>query len=156
MLVDENKKTIFLSLIKNGLGLSGASAKMGLCPKMVSETYLSDPDWKSEIDNAFDIGLADLTLKREEALENKDDNLEELSKLLAVFPSQPTLWGCELNEFQLEELEETGSIPISHDMIKRSLAIHGSLREVATSFMLTYTELIEIALSDVELRKLLR
>lgn len=148
----QNEKTIFLSLIKNGLGLSGACAKLGLSPFEVSEIYSSNVELTNQIDEAFTLGLAELTIKVEGARGTED--FDRWDKLLRVFPSKPALWGCGLNEYQLEELEESGVIPITKGMVKTSIAMVGNLRDVATSLCLEYRELIDLINNEFELKEL--
>lgn len=142
MFKTSEEKSIFLTLIQNGLGLSGACIKMGLSIKEVSEVYQRDEEWKNSIDKAFMLGLAEVALEVQRSRGTEKHG--EAKKVLNRFPSKPVLWACGLNEFQLEVLQEEGVIPITEGMIKTAVAMCGNLPDVATSLCLQYKELMDL------------
>lgn len=150
--MNERKKSLFLNLIKNGLGFSGACAKMGFCPKEWTHIYLTDEDWRKDIDEAFDLGLTEILINLEK--HKGEEAYERWEKLLYKYPSKPALWGSGLNEFQIQALEQEGVIPIGVSMIKTALSSYGNLRDVATALCLEYEELIQVINREFELKHL--
>lgn len=164
MIQNGTDKTIFLSLLRNGQGLTKACKKMGYDPKEASE-YLNDTANSSlseEVDNAFKLGLIDAISKREKAIKSSTsstDSIAVLDAILDKFISQPVYWGDGLNEYQREELEDEegmGVIPITDEMVIQGLARFGNLYEVATAYGQQYNEIIEIVAGNSKLRYLLR
>jgi len=164
MIKNGTDKTIFLSLLRNGQGLTKACKKMGYDPKEASE-YLKDTDNASflyEVEQAFKLGLSDVMLKREKVIKSvttSTDSIEVIDIVLDKFISQPVYWGDGLNEYQKEELEDEdglGVIPITEEMVIQGLARFGNLYEVATAYGQKYRELIEIVTGNSKLRYLLR
>lgn len=164
MIQNGTDKTIFLSLLRNGQGLTKACKKMGYDPKDASE-YLNDTENSSlteEVINAFKLGLADIMQKREKAIKSESsssDSIAMLDEILDKFISQPVYWGDGLNEFQREELDDDegmGVIPITDEMVIQGVARFGNLYEVATAYGQKYSEIMEIVAGNSKLRYLLR
>ena len=155
---DENDvtKTLFLNLIRQGIGFSLSCSKLSIDIMQASIEYLKDADLKSEIDNAFKLGLMDLMTEKEKILTQQENkyHLAELNQMILAFISKPCLWASGLNKFQLQALKEDGYLYISSEMILQGMATYGNLQEVATAYGQTYQELLEVVCSDPKLRHL--
>lgn len=156
---DENDitKTLFLNLIRQGIGFSLSCSKLSINIMQASIEYLDNAELRSEIDNAFKLGLIDIITEKEKILKNQENkyHLAELNQMIETFISKPCLWGSGLNEFQLEALKEDGYLYISSEMILKGVATYGNLQEVATAYGQTYEEILEVVCSDPKLKNLL-
>ena len=155
MFKTEIDKDIFYSLIRNGQGFSKACLRLNFSVKEMGEYYERNEEFKKHLDNAFKLGLVDIASLREKALKDGKGTFIGLDEQLNKFIGAVHLWGCALNEFQREELEESGVIPITVDMIISGFELYGNLREVATAYQLAYDELLSIVSCQPELRKYL-
>lgn len=153
MFVDEITKSIFLNLLKQGLGFSLSCSKVSIDIEQASIKYLEDADLKDEIDNAFKLGLVDLLAENDKILKQEDkEYLIEINQLIKGFISKPCLWCSGLNSFQMEAMKEDGYLYISSEMILKGVAIYGNLYETATAYGQTYSEILEVVHSDTKLR----
>jgi hypothetical protein len=171
-MLDKETKTNFLSLINLGHGFSKSCAKMSIDIKKASEYYQSKEGktFAKEIRLKMKQGLSlylseyKKVLKLDKEMFGKRELLPILEDSIGNFISTVNLWGCGLNEFQKEELEESGkdelegdgAIPITEEMISTGIEIYGNLREVATAYELTYDELICVVGCYPQLKKLLK
>lgn len=155
---DENDvtKTLFLNLIRQGIGFSLSCSKLSIDIMQASIEYLKDAELKSEIDNAFKLGLIDIITEKEKVLKDQENkyHLAELNQMILAFISKPCLWCSGLNKFQLEALKEDGYLYISSEMILQGISTYGNIQEVATAYGQTYQEILEVVCSDPKLRYL--
>lgn len=155
MFTDEITKITFLNLLKQGIGFSLSCGKVSIDVKTASIEYLKDAELRSEIDNAFKLGLVDILSEKDKVLKREDkSHLVELNEMIKSFISKPHLWCSGLNSFQMEALKEHGYLYISSEMILKGIAMYGNLHEAATAFGQTYSEILEIVCADPKLRNL--
>lgn len=156
MFTDEIEKSIFLNLLKQGIGFSLSCSKVSIDIIQASLVYLDDADLRSEIDNAFKLGLVDILAERDKLLKSDDkSHLMELNEMIKSFISKPCLWCSGLNSFQKENLDEDGYIYISSEMILKGISMYGNLCEAATAYGLSHSDILDIVNADPKLRNLL-